>query len=165
MAATAEVEPHLSALLGYALSLERDRSRAEDIVQETLKRFYTYRGGTGVANLRGYLFQILRNVWQDQLREKKKGPLSIEDVDQASLFAAVDDPMDRLIVRDLGRAFELLPQEQQDVITLVALEGLSYQKTAERLGVATGTVMSRLNRARVRLKSAIEGDCLAVAAE
>ena len=64
---------------------------------------------------------------------------------------------DRLELRDLDRVLQRLPAEQREVLLLVGLEGLSYQGVAGVLGVPVGTVMSRLSRARERLRAELEG--------
>jgi RNA polymerase sigma-70 factor (ECF subfamily) len=64
---------------------------------------------------------------------------------------------DRLDVRDLERALHRLPIEQRQVLLLVALEDMSYDEAARTLGVPIGTVMSRLSRARERLRALMHG--------
>ena len=153
-----ELRPHLGSLRQYARLLARDPHRADDLVQEAITRFcISYKEGRELTNIQAYLRRILHNVWCDEAKNwRKRAAVSIDDVVPAE-FSVECDPTHSLVMRDLHRAFIQLPQGQQDVLALVALEGLSYQETASALGVPIGTVMSRLSRARAALKTALEG--------
>jgi RNA polymerase sigma-70 factor (ECF subfamily) len=140
--------PHLRA---FAMSLTRDRERAEDLVQDTVlrawdKRSYFEPG----SNLDAWLFTIMRNGFFSAHRKVSR---EVEDADSshASTLIALPDQVDRLVVQDLAAALAKLPQDQREALLLVGAEGMTYDEVAEVQGVATGTIKSRVNRARSRL--------------
>jgi RNA polymerase sigma-70 factor, ECF subfamily len=141
----------------YARALTGDRNAADDLVQDTLERawvkLHLWRRG---SDLRAWLFTIMHNVFVNQLRGRRAKPLVALDGE------ALDVPdraaqSDRLEVRDLDAAVRLLPDEQREVLLLVGLEELSYRETAAALGIPIGTVMSRLSRARERVRRSMAG--------
>ena len=139
----------------YARALIRDRALADDLVQDTLERAWTklhlYRRGT---DLRAWLFTVMHNVYVNQRRAERE----TVELDAAELEdAAAPSASDGLEIRDLERALHRLPDEQRKVLLLVALEEMSYDEAARTLGVPIGTVMSRLSRARERLRALMHG--------
>jgi RNA polymerase sigma-70 factor (ECF subfamily) len=139
----------------YARALVGERMRADDLVQDTLERawakLHLFRAGT---DLRAWLFTVMHNVHANQVRATRE----TVELDESALEAASGDPQgDRLDMRDLERALRRLPTEQREVLLLVALEDMSYDEAARTLGVPIGTVMSRLSRARERLRSLMYG--------
>ncbi|MGQ9370480.1 sigma-70 family RNA polymerase sigma factor [Azospirillum sp. ST 5-10] len=155
-----ELEVHIASLRRYARALLRNRTDAEDLVQEALTRAVsradTFKAGT---NLRAWLFTILHNVHVNQVRSRATRPdeVPVEAVESRLVTPARQE--ERIEVRDMMRALDELPDEQRQVLLLVALEGLKYEEVAATLGVPIGTVMSRLSRARdaVRAKLANDG--------
>ncbi|WP_029009788.1 sigma-70 family RNA polymerase sigma factor [Azospirillum halopraeferens] len=155
-----ELEVHIASLRRYARALLRNRTDAEDLVQEALTRAVaradTFKAGT---NLRAWLFTILHNVHVNQVRARAARPdeVPVEAVESRLVTPARQE--ERVEVRDMMRALDQLPDEQRQVLLLVALEGLKYEEVAATLGVPIGTVMSRLSRARdaVRAKLANDG--------
>ena len=155
-----ELEVHIASLRRYARALLRNRTDAEDLVQEALARAVaradTFKTGT---NLRAWLFTILHNVHVNQVRARAARPVEVpvEAVEARLVTPARQE--ERVEVRDMMRALDELPDEQRQVLLLVALEGLKYEEVAATLGVPIGTVMSRLSRARdaVRAKLANDG--------
>ena len=148
----------LDGLYGFALSLARDRSLAEDLVQETYLRAFAARHKASVHdNLKGWLFTILHNVWRNHLRRPRPAPL--EDAPAASLVAPGDDPQDMLCRKEarerVRRAIGELPETFREVVTLRCVEGFSYRDLAAILGCPAGTVMSRLARARALLRRSL----------
>jgi len=137
----------------YARALVGDRATADDLVQDTLERawtkFHLYRDGT---DLRAWLFTIMHNVHVNRIRAQRPTEVLTEDTPEMVQRAAQEDS---LMVRDLGRALAGLPEEQREVLLLVALEDMSYDEAARTLGIPIGTVMSRLSRARERLRAAM----------
>lgn len=150
----------MASLRRYARALLRNRTDAEDLVQEALTRAVaradTFKAGT---NLRAWLFTILHNVHVNQVRSRAARPdeVPVEAVESRLVTPARQE--ERIEVRDMMRALDELPEEQRQVLLLVALEGLKYEEVAATLGVPIGTVMSRLSRARdaVRTKLAADG--------
>lgn len=128
-----------------------DRSAADDLVQDTLERawnrLHLWREG---SDLRAWLFSIMHNLRVDQLRQPG---LNTSPMDDEWADAPVRGTQtDRLEIRDLESALMRLPLEQREVLLLVGLEDMSYEEVARTLGIPLGTVMSRLSRARERLR-------------
>lgn len=148
---------HIPKLRRYACALLRDRTRADDLVQDTLeralKKFSLFRRG---SDLRAWLFTLMHNIYVNQIaagahRQTDSSSLPDEHADPYS----TDDVID---VHDLSKALQRLPPDQREIILLVGLEQLSYEQTAQVLGIPTGTVMSRLARARERLRELMSGE-------
>ncbi len=139
----------------YARALAGDRIAADDLVQDTLERawskFHLYRRGT---DLRAWLFTVMHNVYVNQLRAAR--PVAQLDEEMPELAQAARET-DTLVLRDLDAAIRRLPPEQREVLLLVALEEMSYDEAAGTLGIPIGTVMSRLARAREKLRAMLSG--------
>ena len=140
----------------YARALTGDRSRADDLVQDTLERGWnkltTWQPG---SDMRAWLFGIMHNVHVDQLR---KPVLATEELDEYTIVPHLThSPTARLELRDMESALRQLPADQREVLLLVALEGMTYDEVAAALQLPIGTVMSRLSRARERLRAIAEG--------
>jgi RNA polymerase sigma-70 factor (ECF subfamily) len=139
----------------YARALVGDRAAADDLVQDTLERAWSklhlYRHGT---DLRAWLFTVMHNVHVNRVRAARPtDPLD----DEMPELAQRATQGDGLLVRDLERGIAALPVAQREVLLLVALEDLSYAETARVLGIPIGTVMSRLARAREKLRALMNG--------
>jgi RNA polymerase sigma-70 factor (ECF subfamily) len=153
---------HLDALYGFAMMLTRDQTEAEDLVQETYLRAVRAFGQLMPdSNLKGYLFAIMRNIRLNQLRHVRSGPRFIElDGEQTDLDRWPDsvapDPYNTLVRKtereQIRTAINSLSLPHREVIMLRDIEGFSYQQIAEILGCPAGTVMSRLGRAREKLR-------------
>ncbi|MGV1950239.1 sigma-70 family RNA polymerase sigma factor [Agrobacterium vitis] len=148
-----DVIGQLAALRRYALSLVRNADEAEDLVNDALVRAYEHqnsfrRGG----NIRQWLFSILHNTHVDSLRRRRSA--ARRDALAADLVDPVIGAEQEHVVRlaQVRRAFLELPEEQRQALHLVAIEELSYQEAAEVLDIPMGTLMSRLSRARARLR-------------
>jgi RNA polymerase sigma factor (sigma-70 family) len=144
------IEPIIPALRRHARGLVRDRSTADDLVQDCLElaiaRWHQRRVD---GNPRAWVFAIFHNLFRTRLRRMARRPLhvAIEDTDEAAL--AVDAPQDQQVhFREVLDALARLPEEHRSVLLLVTVEDLSYAETAKVLDVPIGTVMSRLSRAR-----------------
>jgi RNA polymerase sigma-70 factor (ECF subfamily) len=106
------------------------------------------------------MFTIMRNLWIDKIRSSQRHPehLAGGDIEHVADGDRVGDRAEaRSDLRSISRAMEQLPPDQLSVLTLVAIEGRSYQEAATILDVPVGTIMSRLHRARSRLTAALEG--------
>ncbi len=140
----------------YARAMLGNRAAADDLVQDTLERAWArhalWRAG---SDLRAWLFSIMHNLRVDQLRRPGVPIHSIDEDDLEVPIRATQN--DRLEVRDLESALRQLPDEQREVLLLVALEDLAYGEVAATLGIPIGTVMSRLARGRERLRLILEG--------
>lgn len=143
-------------LFSYALRLTRNRDEASDLLQScAVKALAASRGPGSDANLRAWLYAILRNAWVDQIRQRM-GP-----GDDGTLGPVGTGPWnfdDRLIAElTVRRALELVDVQHREVVELVDLAGFRYAEAAQILAIPTGTVMSRLSRARLALLEAIKG--------
>ena len=139
----------------YARALVGDRAGADDLVQDTLERAWSkrhlYRRGT---DLRAWLFTVMHNVHVNKLRAARPTDTLEEDMPGLAQRAPQSDA---LLVRDLDRAIGRLPADQRAVLLLVTLEEMSYEEVARTLGIPIGTVMSRLSRAREKLRAMMLG--------
>jgi RNA polymerase sigma-70 factor (ECF subfamily) len=144
---------YIPRLRRYARALTGDRTRADDLVQDTLERalikFHLWRPG---SDLRAWLFTIMHNLFINQLRSQPAGMTAGLD-DEALPMAVRPTQSDWLEVRDLQTAVLRLPEEQRAVLLLVGLEQMTYEETSGVLGIPMGTVMSRLSRGRERLRA------------
>jgi RNA polymerase sigma-70 factor (ECF subfamily) len=147
------VEAAIPALRRYARALTHDAELADDLVQDTLVRAlrseHLFQGG----EIRSWLYTILTNLNRNRLRSLARRPshAPIDDND-APDFAGPEAGG-----RDIERALATLVDEQRSALLLVVLEGLTYREVAEIQGVPIGTVMSRLARARMQIKSYLDG--------
>ena len=156
---------HLDSLYGYALILTRDQTAAEDLVQETYLRAVRAFGQLMPnSNLKSWLFVIMRNAWLNQLRHTRSGPRFVELDDEEvggvqQNDGANEDPhvvyLRKLEREQIRAAIADLPELYREIIVLRDLEGFSYQEIATLLSCPAGTVMSRLGRARAKLRRAL----------
>jgi RNA polymerase sigma factor (sigma-70 family) len=147
---------HIPDLRRYARSLTGDAWMADDLVQDTLERACDrWQLWSAGSDLRAWLFTLMHNLFIDAARRA---------VRQASQRVDVDDVADQLVgstgapdqVLDLQRCLLRLPDEQREVLLLVSLQDLAYEEVARITGVPIGTVMSRLSRARARLRELMD---------
>lgn len=135
----------------FALHLTRDHALAEDVTQDTFLRAFRFIGGyRGSQRFGSWLFAIARNCAMDALRKRGR-------------IATVPEPEVRVtpdasLRAELDAALAAISADHRDAFLLVEVFGLSYQETADVLGVAVGTVKSRMFRARQALCRAIAGD-------
>jgi RNA polymerase sigma-70 factor (ECF subfamily) len=148
-----KVEAAIPALRRYARALTRDADTADDLVQDTLVRALRSEHLFQGDEIRSWLYTILTNLNRNRLRSLARRPVisPIEDNDAPDLAGPEAGG------RDIERALALLVEEQRTALLLVVLEGLSYREVAEVQGVPIGTVMSRLARARVQIKTYLDG--------
>jgi RNA polymerase sigma-70 factor (ECF subfamily) len=160
---------NLGALYGFAMSLTRNPTDAEDLVQEACLR--AIKGITlgGIkSDPKVWLFTILRNVWINEWRRRAKGPefivLGKTRGDPVSLQERVSDDKERpdeyfernVLSEKIRVAISGLPDVFREVVVLRYFEGFSYRQIAAIVGCPAGTVMSRLNRARSELRNVLE---------
>ncbi|WP_416243744.1 RNA polymerase sigma factor [Azospira sp. APE16] len=141
----------------YARALLGRAGEADDLVQETLTRAWhrlpTYRRD---GDILPWLFTIMHNLHIDQIRQPKLMTLPMEE--EATGIAERPRQHDNLELRDLDAALERLPEDYRQVLLLVGLEDMPYAQVAEILGCPIGTVMSRLSRARAKLRALLADD-------
>jgi len=144
----------------YARALLGNRTDADDLVQDTMERGWSklasWRPGT---DMRAWLFGIMHNLHVDHIR---KPTLPTEIMDDATpippLRAAQTDALE---MRDIESALYQLPAEQREILLLIALEEMTYEEVAHSLQIPIGTVMSRLSRAREKLRVLMNGGTIA----
>lgn len=148
-----KIETAIPALRRYARALTRDADIADDLVQDTLVRALRSEHLFEGDETRSWLYTILTNLNRNRLRSLSRRPVisPLEDNDAPDLAGPEAGG------RDIERALAMLVEEQRAALLLVVLEGLSYREVAEVQGVPIGTVMSRLARARVQIKTYLEG--------
>jgi RNA polymerase sigma-70 factor, ECF subfamily len=156
-----DLREYLDGLYSYAMVLSRNPTEAEDLVQETcLRALGAINRLRPDSNIKSWLFTILRNIWLNQLRQRKIAPDTIDvDAEERPENWVVDPSKDpyAAFVSNLEReqvqqAIEQLPLEFREVILLREYEELSYEQIAAMLACPVGTVMSRLARARSKLR-------------
>ena len=143
----------------YARALAGDRASADDLVQDTLERawakLHLYRRGT---DLRAWLFTVMHNVHVNRVRSARSTDTLDDEMPELAQRGAQGDA---LVVRDMDRSIARLPDEQRAVLLLVTLEEMSYDEVARTLGIPIGTVMSRLSRAREKMRTMMGGVAVA----
>jgi RNA polymerase sigma-70 factor (ECF subfamily) len=157
---------YLDGLYAYAMTLARNQAEAEDLVQETyLRALHAFERLRPDSNLKSWLFTILRNVRLNQVRdswskfrivqmdELASGTREFEDKSSRDPFFLY---LSKITQVDVRQAIQNLPAIHRDVIVLREFEELSYGEIAQVLGCPPGTVMSRLNRAREKLKEMLQ---------
>ncbi len=149
-----QVANEVPYLRRFARGLTNDPVYADDLVQDTIERAIT-RLHLFEQNrkLRTWLYTILRNLYINELRKQgRRGThMSIDDVLESSLSEGPSQS-DKIIEIDIKQAIMALPDEQREVLVLVALEEVTYEEAAKIVDVPVGTIMSRLSRARSKLK-------------
>lgn len=155
------VLPEIEVLLRVARSLTRHHAEAEDLVQDTLVRAYRGIDGFDGRHPRAWLLTILRNTHIN--RNRRRRPELLRDPDAAldrMVSAAsnerTDAGIDAEIDAEIRRALDSLDEPFRRVVELVDVDGLSYAEAAEVLDVPVGTVMSRLHRARSRIRDRLD---------
>lgn len=159
-----QVIPELEVLYGVAMRLTRDPHDAEDLVQDTLLRAYRALDRFDGRYPRAWLLTILRNTNINRVRKRKPDLLQDEQRTLGALPAQGADgrsgpaetALERIPDDTVVDAVQRLSQDHRAVVALVDIDGLSYREAAEILGVPVGTVMSRLHRARRKLRTRLE---------
>lgn len=139
----------------YARALCRDANVAEELVQETFRRALSSRKRPSpliLEAIRPWMFTILRNQWYNELRQKKHETELDPDFDVPVSETPESILSRRFLQSEVRDALDALPPAYREVIVLREMEGLSYQEIAGLLSCPAGTVMSRLARARARLR-------------
>jgi RNA polymerase sigma-70 factor, ECF subfamily len=151
---------HIDALYGYAMTLTRDSTDAEDLVQETYLRATSAANHPPLSdNLKAWLFVIMRNAWLNQVRHHQSGPHFVELDTNEQTGDAGDNPhvvyLRKLEREHVREAIDKLPEAYREIVVLRDIEGFTYQEIAMVLACPAGTVMSRLGRARAKLRTSL----------
>jgi RNA polymerase sigma-70 factor (ECF subfamily) len=151
------IEENIPSLRRYAWSLLRNKSDADDLVQDCLVRALDSMDSLRRdSDLRAWLFTIMHNIFASRWRRmRNRARLLAEHTETEAIIAAPQQASAEM--RDVLRGLDTLPDEQREVILLVAVEGFHYDEVASMLGIPIGTVMSRLSRARDRLSQFVQG--------
>jgi RNA polymerase sigma factor (sigma-70 family) len=152
--------PHMDAAHNLAKWLLHNEQDAQDVVQEAYLRAFKSFGGFHGSNGRAWLLTIVRNTSYTLLQKNRTVDLSTpfdEEIhasgeESASPATILEHSEDADLVRQV---MDELPVEFREILTLRHLEGLSYNEIADIAQLAPGTVMSRLARARARLKQGL----------
>lgn len=157
--------PLFDSLYNFARWMARDSHEAEDVVQETylkaLRAFASFRSGT---SFRAWMFRILKNTFltsRTKLEWRRTVAMDLED-EGPDLPVERETP-DSILMRcsdseSVRRAIDELPAHAREVLLLCEVEEMSYREIAEALAIPIGTVMSRLARARMAIRKALEND-------
>lgn len=144
---------HLARLWRYGLVLSGRRDVAEDLVQATCVRALERSRQFAVGSrLDRWLFSILRSIWLNEVRARRiRQGEGVVDAETTLTFEGAKEIETNILVHQVLRHVQLLPQAQRETLFLTYVEGLTYRDTAEMLEVPIGTVMSRLAAARHHL--------------
>jgi RNA polymerase sigma-70 factor, ECF subfamily len=161
------VVPEIEVLLRVARTLTRPAD-AEDLVQDTLLRAYKAIDRFDGRHPRAWLLTIMRNAQLNRTRRRRPELLDDPDRTLAEVAGTGSDAAtpESLVVGDMfdtvvDDAFNRLPEAFRQALELVDIAGLSYQETADALGIPVGTVMSRIHRARHRIRERLAAAGLA----
>jgi RNA polymerase sigma-70 factor (ECF subfamily) len=147
----------LPRLRRFAWSLTGNRHDGDDLMQATAERVLE-RGVPADAELLPWMFKVCKNLWIDELRARQVRVRagSRPELAEEPVVSGESVVIGELTLREVDRAMATLPEEQREVLVLVAVEGLSYREAAAILDIPIGTVMSRLARARAALAQCFE---------
>jgi len=150
-----ELVAEMRNLRAFAISMSGSVDRAEDLVQESLKRAMVNREkfemGTSV---RAWLFTILRNIYYSEYRKRVR---EVADSDglYASRIAVPGNQEDHMAIKDLGLVLSGMSREKRDMASAAAV-GLTYEESAWVANVPIGTIKSRLGRLRAELEEKLD---------
>jgi RNA polymerase sigma-70 factor (ECF subfamily) len=161
---------YIDALYRSALYLVKNRSNADDLVQETyLRAFKFLRENREISNEKAWLFKILINTFINKYRKDKREPTLVDFDTIESFYGSVEEEamvsttteneagLDKLLDDDVKKALEDLPDDFRMVILLSTVEGFSYKEISDMVKCPIGTVMSRIYRGRRMLKEKLTG--------
>jgi len=154
---TEDIVPYLPHLRAFARMLAKDRTLADDLVQETVVRAlghaHQFQPGT---NLKAWLTTILRNAYFTEKRSQ--GRITQLDAEAARDSTTVSGGQEwHMRMRDFEGVFNTLPSVQREALVLVGASGFSYEQAAAMAGCAVGTMKSRVSRARLQLQTLLDG--------
>jgi RNA polymerase sigma-70 factor, ECF subfamily len=158
------VLPHLDAAYNLARWLTRNDQDAQDVTQEACLRAFRFFDGYHGGNMRAWLMSIVRNTcytWLHKNRASGSAEVFDEEIHSAEIGGSADPELQVLASADnetLQHALEELPDVFREALVLREIEGMSYKEISDVTSVSLGTVMSRLARARTRLRQALSAE-------
>ncbi|MBZ6078386.1 sigma-70 family RNA polymerase sigma factor [Microvirga puerhi] len=151
------LEPLIPSLRRHAWALLRDSEAADDLVQDTLERAISrWHSRRRDGGLKAWLFAIQHNLFVDRIRQQKRRGIHVGTDALSELTIPQPEQEDHVGLQDVLSALDSLSEEQRSVILLIGVEDLSYEEAAKTLAIPVGTVMSRLSRARERMRRYME---------
>ncbi|WP_112323544.1 RNA polymerase sigma factor [Oceanibium sediminis] len=155
MGSLSQIEVLLPELRAYARSICEGHDAAEDLVQDSIERSLKSRSTPNTLSaLRPWMFRVIRNLYYDELRKRRVRREYVAAEKRLSSHGAPVPDHARDVLLRLG--FRRLPPDKREVLFLVDIMGLKYAEAAQVMGVADGTVMSRLSRARKALREMVD---------
>ncbi len=150
------IRPHDRPLRALAFRLLEDAASMDDALQDAyVKAFVGLPKFAGASSVGTWLYRIVYNTCLDELRRRGRAPLAAGN-DAIEREDATPDPGDAVeTATDLARALSQLPPDHRAAVLLIDAEGMSYDEASEILDIPLGTLASRVNRARARLRSAL----------
>ncbi|MFL6446177.1 MAG: sigma-70 family RNA polymerase sigma factor [Bryobacteraceae bacterium] len=151
--------PHLNSAYNLARWLLRNEQDAQDVVHDSFLRAHRYFDSFDGSDGRAWLLGIVRNACFTSLRSHKTQQLPPSETLDIQSGAETSPERIMILQEDIGtlrNCIEALPPEYREVVVLRELEELSYKDISKAAGIALGTVMSRLNRARLRLEACLK---------
>lgn len=154
-----DMEALVPALRRYARALTGSVDRADDLVQDCVVRAMTKQSlWRPAVPLRPWLFRIMINLHRND-RRRLRGSPERETLDALPFEPSSPAPQgDRLALAETAAAIQRLPDDQREALLLVVLDGMSYADAAAALEIPTGTLMSRIGRAREALRAMVDGN-------
>lgn len=140
----------------FAYSLTGTMPEADDLLQGTLERVLRQSPPAGVA-LEPWAFRICRNLWIDECRSRQVRDRAAQqpELTDGQVVDGERATTSQIELSQVDAAMARLPDDQREIISLVAIQGMSYQAVADTLDIPKGTVMSRLARARAALSKSL----------
>jgi len=140
--------PHLRA---FGRSLSGSPTQGDDLAQDTLAKALASRASFEMGtNMKAWTFMILRNLFYSDKRRSWRSTALDPEVAERTLVSA-ESATGMIELDELRRALAMLPDDQREALILIGAAGMSYEEVGEVTGVATGTIKSRVSRARDRL--------------
>lgn len=144
---------HKKNVFAMALSILRDSSLAEDVMQETFIKLYQHQKHEGIPNVKAWLLSVSRNMALDLYRKKKREITGFDEQYFDQPHYKSTDPLDRMI---LTKYLELLDSEERQIVVLKDISGMKHREIAKILEMPLGTVLWRYQMALKKLRKNIE---------
>lgn len=154
-----ELTTLLPGLRRFAYSLTGSMPEADDLLQGTVERLLG-RDVPDNVGLDRWAFRVCRNLWIDECRARKVRQQAAQqpELSDGQVFDGERKTAGEVELGQVNTAMDRLPAEQREIISLVAVQGMSYQEVSETLAIPKGTVMSRLARARAALVTMLNSE-------